>query len=251
MSQDFLGYLVRSDGPLGCVDDIVQAIERGERRWLACLNPHSYVESLRYPAFSAALRDADWLVPDGVGVVLGSRFLGGDIRERVTGYDVFHGVSSRLAELGGGRVFFLGSTQETLSLIRKRMTIDWPALEVVGTCSPPFKCAFSEDENAAIVDSINSSRPDVLWVGMTAPKQEQWIHTMLPRLNVRFAAAVGAVFDFYAGRIRRSHPAFQRMGLEWLPRLIQEPRRLWRRTFVSAPVFMWHVSMARVGRLRE
>jgi N-acetylglucosaminyldiphosphoundecaprenol N-acetyl-beta-D-mannosaminyltransferase len=80
----------------------------------------------------------------------------------------------------------------------------------------------------------------VLWVGMTAPKQESWIHQLRERLDVRFAAAIGAVFDFYIGRIKRSPPAFQTLGLEWLPRLVQEPRRLWRRMFVSAPIFMWH-----------
>ena len=89
--------------------------------------------------------------------------------------------------------------------------------------------------------AINAAAPDVLWVGMTAPKQEKWIRANQDRLNVRFAGAIGAVFDFYTGKIKRSHPVFQRFGLEWLPRLLQEPRRLWRRMFLSAPVFVWHV----------
>ena len=89
--------------------------------------------------------------------------------------------------------------------------------------------------------AINAAAPDVLWVGMTAPKQEKWLHANRARLDVKFAAAVGAVFDFYAGRVKRSHPVFQKLGLEWLPRLLQEPRRLWRRNFVSTPVFLWHL----------
>ncbi len=76
---------------------------------------------------------------------------------------------------------------------------------------------------------------------MTAPKQEKWLHQHQAELNVKFAAAVGAVFDFYSGRVKRSHPVFQRLGLEWLPRLLQQPRRLWRRMGVSAPIFLWHV----------
>ena len=89
-----------------------------------------------------------------------------------------------------------------------------------------------------MIAAVNAAGADVLWVSMTAPKQERWIHANLPRLNVRFAAAVGAVFDFYTGRVRRSSGLAQRWGLEWLPRLVREPRRLWRRTFVSAPVFL-------------
>jgi N-acetylglucosaminyldiphosphoundecaprenol N-acetyl-beta-D-mannosaminyltransferase len=106
--------------------------------------------------------------------------------------------------------------------------------------------ATDDVELEAMIAAINQASPDILWVGMTAPKQEKWIHQNLHRLDVRFAAAIGAVFDFYTGRVIRSHPVFQRLGLEWLPRLIQEPGRLWRRMFISAPVFMWHVVRARL-----
>jgi len=90
-----------------------------------------------------------------------------------------------------------------------------------------------------MIDAINATQADVLWVGMTAPKQEKWIYVNRERLEVRFAAAIGAVFDFYTGRVKRSHPVFQWLGLEWLPRLVQQPRRLWRRMFISAPIFLW------------
>lgn len=95
---------------------------------------------------------------------------------------------------------------------------------------------------------IMLAAPDVLWVGMTAPKQEKWIAAMQPRLRVRFAGAIGAVFDFYSGEVKRSHPVLQRIGLEWLPRLVQQPRRLWRRMAVSAPIFVWDVLLARLWR---
>lgn len=247
-TEEVLGYLVSRRGVEGDVRDIASWIERGSGpRWLACLNPHSYATALRLPGFAEALRSADWLIPDGVGIVLASRALGGRVRERVTGSDIFHGVNEHLHRRGGGRVFFLGSTEETLAAIREKMAKDFPRVEVVGTYSPPFKPDFSDADLDAMVDAIAAARPEVLWVGMTAPKQELWIHRVKPRLQVKFAAAVGAVFDFYIGRIRRSHPIFQRLGLEWLPRLVQEPRRLWRRMFVSAPIFVWHVLRARVG----
>lgn len=214
-------------------------------RWLACINPHSYAVAKDDAHFAKALEQADWLVPDGAGVVLASRILGGRIRERITGFDVFTILHQRMNRQGGHSVFFLGATEETLAQIRVRMTHDYSGVRVAGTYSPPFKATYPEEDQDAMIKAINAAKPDVLWVGMTAPKQEKWIYDNLGRLDVRFAAAIGAVFDFYTGKVKRSHPLFQRLGLEWLPRLIQQPRRLWRRMFVSAPVFLWDVFKAR------
>jgi N-acetylglucosaminyldiphosphoundecaprenol N-acetyl-beta-D-mannosaminyltransferase len=222
-----------------CVLDIHEWVRTGRgTRWLACLNPHSYAVARGNERFASALRDAEWLVADGVGVVLASRVLGRAVRERVTGAEIFEGVCRALDESGGARVYFVGSTNSNLQVIRDRLARDYPRLNVVGTLSPPFTAAYSDDEIAEMVSRINEARPDVVWVGMTAPKQELWTHTARTTLDARFVGAIGAVFDFYSGKIKRSHPAFQHVGLEWLPRLIQEPRRLWRRTCVSAPVFM-------------
>ena len=228
-------FLRRSDGPGGCA-------------WLACLNPHSYAAARHDAVFSRALKDANWLAPDGAGIVLASRLLGGGIRERVTGSDVFRELHRRMNAAGGMSVFFLGATRETLDLIRARMARDFPNIRVAGTYSPPFKPTYSPAELDAMIDAVNTAAPDVLWVGMTAPKQEKWIFENRARLNTKFAGAVGAVFEFYTGRVKRSHPVFQRLGLEWLPRLVQEPRRLWRRMCISAPVFMFAVLRARVQR---
>ena len=217
-------------------------------KWLACINPHSYASAKYDTQFSMALSNADWLVPDGIGVVLASRVLGGSLRERITGSDVFSALHYRMNKMGGLRVFFLGSNKDTLSLIVSRMAVDYPNIHVAGTYSPSFKSTWTSDELNAMINIINKSRPDVLWVGMTAPKQEKWINENLCRLEVRFAAAIGAVFDFYSGKVKRSHPIFQRLGLEWLPRLLQQLRRLWRRMFMSAPVFLWDVMKERVER---
>ena len=146
---------------------------------------------------------------------------------------------------GALSVFFLGASEQTLAQIRARMAFDFPNIRVAGTYSPPFKPTYSEQELDAMIAAVNATKPDVLWVGMTAPKQEKWIFENRARLDVRFAAAVGAVFDFYTGNVKRSHPVFQRLGLEWLPRLLQQPRRLWRRMLVSAPIFVAHVLQAR------
>ena len=242
MKENVLGYSVFTNGQEACIDDIAAWIrrEQPQARWLACINPHSYVIALQDSFFSDALRSADWLIPDGIGIVLASRINGGNINERVTGSDVFSGVMQHLDKFGGS-VFFLGSSNEILEILSVRIQNDFPAVRIAGMLSPPFKSVFSESEIDNMVSQINAVEPDVLWVGMTSPKQDIFIYSNLNRLRVRFAAGVGAVFDFYTGRVKRSHPIFQKLGLEWLPRLLQQPSRLWRRMFISAPIFVWHL----------
>jgi Teichoic acid biosynthesis proteins len=135
--------------------------------------------------------------------------------------------------------------------MKQRMARDYPNIKVVGTYSPPFKDVYSQAELDEMIHVVNAAAPDVLWVGMTAPKQEKFIFENRLRLNVKFAAAVGAVFDFYTGNVKRSHPWFLNHSLEWLPRLIQEPRRLWKRTFFSAPLFLFHVLKVRGKRYED
>lgn len=240
--ENILGYTVAVADASEIIADIEAGMQKpGPARWLACLNPHSYVCALDDPLFFKALHAADLLIADGVGVVIASRWLAGHIKQRVTGNDIFEGLNAAMQARGRGSVFFLGSTDDCLDDIRGKFMRDYPAVRLVGTWSPPFKSEWSEDELSEMRRVINLAKPDVLWVGMTAPKQEKWIYSNLPYLDVKFAAAVGAVFDFYTGRVKRSHPIFQKLGLEWLPRLIHQPRRLWRRMVISAPVFIWHV----------
>jgi len=251
VKEPLLGYQVVCVDGGATVSDMAQSlgVDGATRtgRWFACLNPHSYAVALQDDKFRIALKSADWLVPDGVGILIGSRILGGRIRSRIAGADVFFGINEALSRRGQGRVFFLGGAQDTLEVISRKLCSDFPGITAVGTYSPPFKAVFTPDESAAMIDAVNQFGPDVLWVGMTAPKQEKWIHEHIDRLDAKFVGAIGAVFDFYAGKIKRASPLVQGLGLEWLPRLVQEPRRLWRRTLVSAPVFLWDVLRARAG----
>jgi N-acetylglucosaminyldiphosphoundecaprenol N-acetyl-beta-D-mannosaminyltransferase len=242
MKKNILGYDVNALSVDACADSLFKSLRTGKSTWLACFNPHSYAMTLQDETFAHALKDADWLVPDGTGVVLASRLLGGAINDRVTGSDVFASLHKRMNAAGGMSVFFLGATEETLALMRQRMSRDYPNIKVAGTYSPPFKNVYSVSEINEMIVAVNVAAPDVLWVGMTAPKQEKIIFENRARLNVKFIAAVGGVFDFFAGNIRREEDSwFVNHGLEWLPRLVQEPGRLWQRMFVSAPVFVWHV----------
>jgi N-acetylglucosaminyldiphosphoundecaprenol N-acetyl-beta-D-mannosaminyltransferase len=247
-ATDILGYRVSSADARECASEVTEWLARGDRlRWAACINPHSYAVASAQPAFRAALLDADWLLPDGAGILLAARILGRPLACRVTGSDLFAELHRQAgASPRGVSVFLLGSTEATLAKVCGRLGREHPGVRVAGTYAPPFAPAFTEEENEAMVRAVNAARADVLWVSMTAPKQELWIHQHHDRLDVRFAAAVGAVFDFYAGNVKRSHPLAQRLGLEWLPRLLREPRRLWRRTFVSAPRFLRDTLSARL-----
>jgi N-acetylglucosaminyldiphosphoundecaprenol N-acetyl-beta-D-mannosaminyltransferase len=244
-TENIMGYRTVSSNLLNLLDVIANWIKIGGFcKWLACINPHSYVVSINDPGLSLALSDADWLIPDGTGILMASWVLGGRINQRITGYDIFHYLHSKLNQVGI-KVFFLGSTESVLQDICNKMRIDWPCIRIVGTYSPPFKPVFSKEDNRAMVEAVNAAAPDVLWVGMTAPKQEKWLFENRGNLNVKFAGAVGAVFDFYTGRVKRSHPKFQRLGLEWLPRLIREPSRLWSRNFISTPKFLYRLAIER------
>lgn len=247
--KNILGYEIISAGLKTCNRDISVALDAadGRCRWVACLNPHSYAVARTDRTFSEALQRADWIVPDGVGMLIAGRILGRPLTERITGFDIFDGVMREL-DARGGSVFFLGSTEDILKRISEKLPKDYPNIRLAGTYSPPFKPVFTRDDNDQMLLQIAMAAPDVLWVGMTAPKQEKWIAEVQPQLSVKFAGAIGAVFDFYTGNVRRSHPLFQRIGLEWLPRLVQQPRKLWRRTGISAPIFLWDVFKARWSR---
>jgi N-acetylglucosaminyldiphosphoundecaprenol N-acetyl-beta-D-mannosaminyltransferase len=236
------------DYPIGirskneCVSEIFTWLNNGDRgRYFVCANPHSLEVARNDQPFGSAIRNADLIVPDGVGIVIASRLIGGAIRERVTGSDIFLGLSNVLNKESKYSYFFLGSTDENLAKIKDKMKMDFPNIKVAGTYSPPFKHEFNDEDNRLMVEAVNRARPDVLWVGMTAPKQEKWIYMHKGQLEVKFIGAIGAVFDFYTGNVKRSHPLFLRMGLEWLPRLLQEPCRLWRRNFISNPTFLLRV----------
>ena len=236
---DILGYTVLSRSAADCAHAMLEAGADGARncRVMACFNPHSYAVARNDASFNAALHAMDWLLPDGVGVLLAARWLGIPLNERVTGPDTFMSALEQL-NARGGSVFLLGSTDAVLAKIRDRMSSDFPEVTVAGTYAPPSKSAFSAEDNAAMIAAVNTASPDILWVGMTAPKQEKWLIEHRDHLLVGAAGAVGAAFDFFAETVNRSPTIFRRFGLEWLPRLVQQPRRLWRRIFISAPIFL-------------
>lgn len=150
-------------------------------------------------------------------------------------------VRDEQAEYYRRKMFFMGSSEKVLALIKQRVKVDYPNIEVE-TYSPPYKPEFSEEDNRAIVEAINKANPDLLWIGMTAPKQEKWAYTHWHELEIHcHCGTIGAVFDFYAGTVKRAPAWWQRHSLEWCYRLLKEPRRMWKRYIIGNLLFMWNI----------
>lgn len=203
------------------------------------INPHSYCIAKKDNKFKEALKSSDILLPDGVGIVLAERFLNDKRIKKIAGYDLFLFLMKNL-DIEGGAAFFLGASSETLSKIKARSLKEFPNIRV-GGFSPPYKKKFSIEESKKMCKEVNDFKPDVLFVGMTAPKQEKWVQEFKDELFVRNICSIGAVFDFYAGNIKRSSRFWIDLGLEWLPRLLKEPKRLFYRNFISSPKFILEV----------
>jgi len=232
------------------LDEILSACEAAirDRRnsfVFACANPHSLVVARNDPEFRHALSKASAVVADGVGCTLAATLAGVSVGPRITGSDYFAAVMASLNRTGG-RAFFFGSSTEVLAKLTERVGRNFPSVE---TCSlsPPYR-PWTQEENGVMVQRICEFKPDVLWVEMTAPKQEKWVFANEARLRVPVIGSIGAVFDYYAGVTQRAPQWICDLGMEWLYRLPREPRRLWRRTMISAPLFLWLVLRERIGR---
>lgn len=203
------------------------------------LNAHSYNVAQNNVEFSETLRNSDILLPDGISIVWAKRFLDGTGLKKIAGADLFAWEMQRLNKEKGS-CFFLGSTNETLQLIQKRTSVEFPNVKV-HVYSPPFVNEFSESENKEMIKAINSVNPDVLFIGMTAPKQEIWAYQHKEHLNCGHICCIGAVFDFYAGTVKRAPQWMIQLGLEWLYRFIKEPRRLWKRYLIGNIKFTFSI----------
>lgn len=207
------------------------------------INAHSFNTAKNDKLFAEALTNGDVLIPDGVSIVKACKWIKAKSqpKERVAGWDLFAFEMNKL-EAKGGTVMFMGSSQKVLDLIVKRAGVDYPHLKVV-TYSPPYKPEFSDEDNKTIIDAINAANPDLLWIGMTAPKQEKWTYSHWKELDIHcHVGTIGAVFDFFAGTVERAPMWWQEHGLEWLYRLLKEPKRMWRRYIIGNALFLWNMT---------
>ena len=243
---------------LGCAVDrvsltsatarLAQLIRGGGVHQAIVLPVHSLMYAQRDRRFLEICNGASMVLPDGVPLLWASRILGARIPGRVAGSDLFWELT-RLAEKELHTCFLLGSRPEVLTRLEKVLRRRFPALRLSGSFSPPVSRAFSTAENDDIIRRVNAARPDILWVGLGAPRQEQWIHANLGKLEIRLAIGVGAAFDMCSGTVRRAPLWVQRAGLEWFYRFLREPKRLFRRYFIESASFLPLVLWQRV-RLR-
>lgn len=206
------------------------------------INAHSYNTALKDTFFAEALMKGDALIPDGASIVMACRKLKAKSQptERIAGWDLFTMEMERLNQKGG-TCFFMGSSEKVLNLIREKAKTIYPNIRIE-TYSPPYKPEFSEEENRAIIEAINRANPDLLWIGMTAPKQEKWAYRHWDELDIHcHCGTIGAVFDFFAGTMERAPLWWQEHSLEWLYRLLKEPKRMWRRYIIGNTLFIWNI----------
>ena len=206
------------------------------------INAHSYNMALKDALFADALMNGDALIPDGASIVMACRWLKAKSQptERIAGWDLFEYEMERL-NAKGGKCFFMGSSEKVLNLIKSRAAEVYPNINVE-TYSPPYKSEFTEEDNKKIIEAINNANPDLLWIGMTAPKQEKWAYTHWTELNIHcHCGTIGAVFDFFAGTVERAPLWWQRHSIEWLYRLLKEPKRMWRRYIIGNTLFLWNI----------
>lgn len=216
------------------------------------INAHSYNTARKDSLFAEALTNGDVLLPDGVSIVKACKWIKAKSlpKERIAGWDLFvfemeklerESEELRTKSEESKIVMFMGSSQKVLDLIVKRAAEVYPHLKVV-TYSPPYKTEFSDEDNKAIIDAIHAANPDLLWIGMTAPKQEKWTYSHWKELNIHcHVGSIGAVFDFFAGTMKRAPMWWQEHGLEWLYRLLKEPKRMWRRYIIGNALFLWNM----------
>jgi N-acetylglucosaminyldiphosphoundecaprenol N-acetyl-beta-D-mannosaminyltransferase len=223
---------------------ILQWARAGESRYLCACNVHMVMEAHDGEDFQRVVNAADLVAPDGMPLVWVLRRLGLKNQARVYGPDLTLAVCTAAAATGIP-IGLYGGTQEALDALQTDYRARFPQLQIAYACSPPFR-SMTREEDDAVVQAINGSGARILLVGLGCPKQELWVAGHRDRVQA-VMLAVGAAFDFHSGRVRQAPRWMQRFGLEWLFRLLMDPRRLWRRYFKNNPRFLWLVTRQLLG----
>jgi N-acetylglucosaminyldiphosphoundecaprenol N-acetyl-beta-D-mannosaminyltransferase len=217
--------------------------------YIAVTSVHGIISSVLNPSVRTCINTADIATPDGMPVVWALRSFGCKNQQRVYGPTLTLALC-RMAEHRGYSIFLYGSSQPTLDGLRENLLRQYPRLRIAGSFSPPFRPLTSE-ESADITKRIIGSGADLIFVGLSTPKQERWMLAHLDRLPGKVLVGVGAAFDFHAGKLRQAPEWMQKAGLEWLFRLIVEPRRLWKRYLLVTPLFLPLWGLQRLGILQR
>lgn len=236
---DVLGIPVLASDPDRVVAHIRERVRRRDPGYYIFRDVHGVIAAQKDDELMRIHEMAAAVCPDGLPLVWAAHRVGLNGAKRVSGPDLM----DRLCEVAAGegwRQFFYGGKEGVGQLLADRLSEKYPGTVIAGHFSPPFR-PLEADERAAVIEQINSSHADIVWVGLSTPKQEVWMADIRPQLEAPILLGVGAAFDFHAGLIPRAPRWMQRSGFEWLYRLVHEPRRLWRRYLVGIPEFIWQI----------
>ncbi|MBI4782349.1 MAG: WecB/TagA/CpsF family glycosyltransferase [Oscillatoriophycideae cyanobacterium NC_groundwater_1537_Pr4_S-0.65um_50_18] len=225
---------------------IHHVLSSSQPEYVVTPNAHHVIMLQKDAEFQKIYRDAFLSVPDGVPLLWAAKFLDTPLSDRVNGTDLFENLCAIAAEKDL-KVFFLGGRPGAAEKVKETLQARHPALKVVGTCCPPYGFESQPDELEQINSKIRAAAPHILFVGLGAPKQEKWTYANYQELGVPISVSIGVSFELVADMVKRAPVLMQKMGLEWLFRLLVEPRRLWQRYIIGNPHFIWLVLKQRVG----
>jgi N-acetylglucosaminyldiphosphoundecaprenol N-acetyl-beta-D-mannosaminyltransferase len=240
---DVLGVGVSAINPGDALREISRWITDDEQHYVCVTGMHGVMEAQHDPELTRIHNDSGLTTPDGMPMVWAARYAGAPNVERVYGPDLMLAVCEQAAAHGWG-CYLYGATDDVLDRLRTNLNDRYPALKIVGAYSPPFR-PMTEEEDAAAVQAINDSGAQIVWIGLSTPKQERWMDAHIGKVNAAALVGVGAAFDIHAGNLRQAPKWMQRSGLEWLFRLVSEPRRLWRRYVINIPKFLFAIARHR------
>lgn len=225
----------------------LEAIHSKPKILINTINQYSFMLAKQDQEFEKALLGSDVLLPDGVGIVAAAKLLKGHKIRKIAGADLHRHFLEKMNR-EGGCCFYLGASHKTLIKIKDRLAAEYPAVKFA-SYSPPFKAEFTHEDTVEMIKEVNFFEPDVLFVGMTAPKQEKWVYLNKDEIDAKVICCIGAVFDFYAGTVKRPGSIFISLGLEWFGRLVKEPKRMWRRYLYYGPAFVYVVLKEKITQL--
>jgi len=214
-------------------------IDAGQPGYICVTGVHGVMEAQKDPEFRRILNSAAMNLPDGMPMTWVGRMRGFRHMDRVFGPDFVNSLC-RLSVEHGFRNFFYGGQPGVAQLLSENLKSRFPGLQVVGTCTPPFRSLTFEEEDELMARVLHL-RPHILWVGLSTPKQERFMAQYSRRFQVPLMVGVGAAFDYHTGRIRDCSPWIKRAGLQWLHRLLQDPKRLWKRYLLNNPAFICQI----------
>lgn len=221
----------------------LQQLDFSKKTLINTINQYSFCIAQEDLAFKKALQGSDVLLPDGMAIVAAARLLTNTKITKIAGAQLHDFLLHKLNQTGGS-CFYLGSSEDTLAKITTNVNKKFPKVQV-HTYSPPFKTVFTESDNQSMLAAVNAVSPEALFIGMTAPKQEKWAFEHKDLLQAQTICSIGAVFDFYAGTVKRPSPLWIALRLEWFIRLIKEPKRMWKRYLYYGPLFTGHILRAK------